>query len=489
MSDETVLGTLLSAWQLHRDQGCELPATALCADRPDLAEELQRRIDAVRRLDQLARYAHASATLPAYDPEAGSRTQKAVAPRPAPLSTCSAVPGYEFLCELGRGGMGVVYKARHIGLNRVVALKMILAGGHAGPDELARFRGEAEAVARLKHPNVVPVYDVGESGGLPYFSLEYVEGGSLDKKLAGTPLPPKEAAALVEALARAVAAAHEKGIVHRDLKPANVLLAEDGTPKITDFGLAKKLDAPGQTATGAVLGTPSYMAPEQASGKSSAIGPRCDLYALGAILYECLTGRPPFKAASVMETLRQVMSDEPAPPRQLQSRTPRDLETICLKCLHKEPHKRYPSAQELAEDLRRFRAGEPIRARPLGRVERGWRWCRRNPAVTALLAALLVVLVGSTGVGWALAIRAEAAAAETRAALKEKDEAGQRERMVTTRLIRFMKKNPEYVKLPSNELMARFLEANDDVSIADFDVAQARGTEAASTAAQTLLGD
>jgi WD40 repeat protein len=313
----------------------------------------------------------------------------------------SAVPGYEVLGELGRGGMGVVYQARQVGLNRLVALKMILAGGHAGPDDLLRFRGEAEAVARLKHPNVVQVYDVGEAGGLPYFSLELVEGGSLDRTLAGTPLPPPAAAALVETLARAVAAAHAAGVVHRDLKPANVLLARDGTPKVTDFGLAKKLDAAGPTATGAVMGTPSYMAPEQAGGRSSEVGPACDVYALGAILYECLTGRPPFKAPTPLDTILQVLSDEPVPPRRLQPKTPRDLETICLKCLCKQPGQRYDGALALAEDLRRFQAGEPVRARPAGALERGLKWVRRRPGTAALLgvslaaAALLVGVVAA----------------------------------------------------------------------------------------------
>ena len=308
------------------------------------------------------------------------------------------VPGYEILDELGRGGMGVVYQARHIGLNRIVALKMILAGGHAGPDELARFRGEAEAVARLRHPNVVQIYDVGESSGLPYFSLEYIEGGSLDRKLAGTPLPPKDAAALVETLARAMAAAHAAGLVHRDLKPGNVLLATDGTPKVTDFGLAKKLDAAGLTATGAVMGTPSYMAPEQAGGKAALIGPACDVYALGAILYECLTGRPPFKAATPLDTMMQVVSDEPVPPSQLQSQTPRDLETICLKCLQKEPARRYASAQELADDLRRFQQGEPIRARPVGWLERTRKWAGRRPAAAALIVVSVLAVLAIVGV-------------------------------------------------------------------------------------------
>src|SRR5262249_17925913 len=250
--------------------------------------------------------------------------------------------------------------------------------------ELARFRTEAEAIARMQHPNIVQIYEVGEQGGLPYFSLEFCGGGSLEKKLSGTPLPPHESAALVEALARAMDAAHQKGVIHRDLKPANVLLAEDGTPKITDFGLAKKLDEAGQTASGAVMGTPSYMAPEQAGGK--AVGPLADVYALGAILYECLTGRPPFKAATPLDTIMQVISEEVVSPSLLSPQVPRDLETICLKCLQKEPAKRYTTAQALADDLRRFLAGEPIVARPVGWLERVWKWSHRRPAAAALLA-------------------------------------------------------------------------------------------------------
>jgi formylglycine-generating enzyme required for sulfatase activity len=295
--------------------------------------------------------------------------------------------------------MGVVYQARHLKLNRPVALKMILAGSHAGAADLARFQTEAEAIARLQHPNIVQVYEVGEHEGKPYFSLEFCGGGSLEKTLAGTPLPPKEAASLVETMARAMQAAHEQHVIHRDLKPANVLLAEDGTPKITDFGLAKKLDEAGQTASGAVMGTPSYMAPEQAGGKSNEIGPLADVYALGALLYECLTGRPPFKAATALDTMLQVVSDEPVPPTQLQPKTPRDLETICLKCLHKEARKRYGSAAELADDLRRFLNGEPIRARPVGRAERAAKWVKRNPVVAALAAlVVLSVLGGASGV-------------------------------------------------------------------------------------------
>jgi WD40 repeat protein/tRNA A-37 threonylcarbamoyl transferase component Bud32 len=312
-----------------------------------------------------------------------------------------AVPGYEIEAELGRGGMGVVYKARQTRAGRPVALKMVLAGGHADPRELARFRAEAEAAARLAHPNVVSLYEVGEHGGLPYFSLEYCPGGSLDRKLAGTPLPPRQAAELVEVLARAVHAAHEAGVVHRDLKPANVLLAADGTPKVTDFGLAKRLDGVGQTATGAVMGTPSYMAPEQAAGKGKEVGPAADVYALGAILYDCLTGRPPFKAATVLETLHQVLAEDPVPPRRLQPKTPRDLETVCLKCLDKDPRRRYGTALELAADLRRFLDGHPVRARAAGAGERAVKWARRRPAVAALLALVLAVTaLGFAGVVW-----------------------------------------------------------------------------------------
>jgi WD40 repeat protein len=311
------------------------------------------------------------------------------------------VPGYEVLGVLGRGGMGVVYKARQVNADRLVALKMILAGGHAGPAELARFRTEAEAIARLQHPHVVQVFEVGELQGLPFFSLEFCPGGSLDRKLAGTPLPPQEAAAVVAKLARGVQAAHEARVLHRDLKPGNVLLTSDGTPKVTDFGLAKKLDAQGVTIPGVIMGTPSYMAPEQASGQSKEVGPAADVYALGAILYECLTGRPPFKAATAWDTLRQVMSEEPVPPRRLNAQVPRDLETVCLKCLQKEAPKRYATAAELADDLGRFQAGEPIIARPVGRLERGVKWVRRRPAMATLAALLVVVFfAGVAGVIW-----------------------------------------------------------------------------------------
>ncbi len=314
---------------------------------------------------------------------------------PAPAADGVKTPGYEIMGELGRGGMGVVYKARQIKANRLVALKMILAGGHAGAADLARFRTEGEAIARLQHANIVQVYEVGEHDGQPFFSLELCEGGSLERKLAGTPQPATEAARLVEVLARAMHAAHQANVIHRDLKPSNVLLTSDGAPKITEFGLAKKLDEAGQTASNAIMGTPSYMAPEQAGGKSTQMGPTADVYALGAILYECLTGRPPFRAATVMDTLMQVVADEPVPPSQLQSKVPHDVETICLKCLHKEPARRYSSAAELADDLARFQKGEPVLARPVGLGERAAKWARRRPAVAGLLGAIVLLTVAA----------------------------------------------------------------------------------------------
>jgi WD40 repeat protein len=313
---------------------------------------------------------------------------------PADVST---VPGYEILGELGRGGMGVVYKARQVGLNRLVALKMILAGGHAGEAERARFRVEAEAVARLQHPNIVQIHDIGESNGHPFFSLEFVEGGTLAEHLGHRPQPPRQAAQLVATLARAVHAAHQAGIVHRDLKPANVLLTADGTPKIADFGLAKRLDAESRlTRSNAIVGTPSYMAPEQVEAGSRNVGPAADVYSLGAILYEMLTGRPPFLAETHVDTILQVVTETPVPPSRLQSKVPAELEAICLKCLNKVPRERYARAAALAEDLERFLAGVPTEA---GR-DRGLTWFRRHrwrlAAVATWTAA--AVIVASLGV-------------------------------------------------------------------------------------------
>jgi serine/threonine protein kinase/WD40 repeat protein len=328
--------------------------------------------------------------------------------------------GYEVLAEIGRGGMGVIYQARQLGLNRLVALKMISAGCLAGPAELARFRTEAETVARLRHPNVVQIYEVGQQQGHSYLALEFMDRGNLAAHLARQPLAPRLAADLTETLARAVQAAHDQGVIHRDLKPANVLLATPagaeppdgvvgllGVVKITDFGLAKWLHAEpeafsseprvsatgGHTISGTILGTPGYMAPEQAAGKTRHVGPAADIYSLGAILYHALTGQPPFAGATLLETLEQVRSREPVSPSRWRPGLPRDLVTICLKALAKEPSGRYASAAALADDLRRFQAGLPVRARPVMPWERAWRWCRRNPVVAGLSAGLCLLAV------------------------------------------------------------------------------------------------
>jgi WD40 repeat protein len=313
--------------------------------------------------------------------------------------------------------MGVVYRANHKGLNRVVALKMILAGAHASPADLSRFLAEAEAVAHLQHPNIVQIFESGRHQGLPYFTLEYLAGGSLADKVREAPMPPTEAARLVDHLARGIAYAHERGVVHRDLKPENVLLAEDGTPKITDFGLAKRVEGgAGLTQTGAILGTPSYMAPEQAGGKGQAVGPAADVYALGAVLYRLITGRPPFQAATALDTVVQVVTDEPVPVRQLQPQCPRDLETICLKCLEKEPTRRYDSARSLADDLQRFLQGRPIAAHPVGSLERMVKWVKRHPATAGLLVISCVAALALAGV--ALSTWHSSALAATNASLE-----------------------------------------------------------------------
>jgi WD40 repeat protein/serine/threonine protein kinase len=348
--------------------------------------------------------------------------------------------GYEILEVLGRGGSGVVYKARQIALKRTVALKMLLAGSHAAQTDRARFLDEAETVARLQHPNIVQIYEMGEHQGCPFLALEFVEGQSLAAWLHGRPQPPWDAAELVATLARAIQAAHERGIVHRDLKPANILLQKpeirnpqpasrgpqsedqdhsdfgprisDFVPKITDFGLAKRLDVAGQTQTGQILGTPGYMAPEQARGESKVVGPAADIYAIGSILYHLLTGRPPFQGLTAVDTIVQVLHTEPLSPRRLQPHTPRDLETICLKCIEKDPRKRYATARELADDLSRARSGQTIQARPVSAPERGWRWCRCNPTLAGVLAVLLVVVVvGFAGISWSY-LRAERARQE-----------------------------------------------------------------------------
>ena len=396
---------LLYRWDRGREAGQHLTPEQLCRETPELLDEVTRR---VRALEAIYGVPNRAADTPSPAGPAGGGPPR--------------VPGYEVGEELGRGGMGVVWKARDPHLNRAVALKMLPGGAHSSQAR-ARFQVEAEAAAGLHHPHIVQVYEVGDAGGCPYLALEYVAGGSLaDRLAAGGPLPFAEAAELVETVARAVDHAHRHGVLHRDLKPANILLGnpEPGTrnpetkteaadtrsgfrvpgsalrPKVADFGLAKRLGSDaGATRTGDVLGTPAYMAPEQAAGRTAEVGVAGDVYGLGGILYCCLTGRPPFEAATALETLSQVVNQDPVAPGKLRPGCPRDLEVITLKCMRKDPDKRYATAAELADDLGRWRAGEPIAARPVRLPERLRLWARRRPGLAAMTAALVVVAVGS----------------------------------------------------------------------------------------------
>src|SRR5712671_1654726 len=366
-----------------------LTAAEVCAAHPEFLPAVEQRLRAYRRLE-----GRLDDLLP--DPNAPACT---TATEESPLP---GIPGYEFQKTLGTGGMGVVYLARHLTLGRQVAIKMLLAGPLAGLVERERLLREARAMATLRHPNIVCVYDVGEASGRPFFTMEHMEGGSLAGHLAGKATAPAAAAEIVRTLAEAIAAAHAQGIVHRDLKPANVLIAADGTLKICDFGIARSSHSDSAiTRTGAQLGTPSYMAPEQAGGSKCTVGRAADVYALGAILYEALTGRPPFVGASAAETEWQVLHDEPVAPSRLNRGVPRDLETIAMVCLDKVPDRRYATAAALAEDLGRFHRGEPITASRASSVERIVKWVRRRPAQAVALAIgtlLLAVLAG--GVTW-----------------------------------------------------------------------------------------
>jgi serine/threonine-protein kinase len=369
----------------------------VCARDPELLEEVRACLKRFQGVNLMVRHLFPVTDLP----ECPTFQLK-------PRDAVPNIPGYEVLEVLGRGGNGIIYRVRHLKLNRVAALKMLLSGEFASPVELARFTRETKAVAALQHPNIVQIYDVGEADGRPYFTMEFIGGGSLAKKLAGIPQPAKYCASLTETVARAIHAGHLAGIVHRDVKPGNILLATDGTPKMADFGLARHFEeGPEVTLGPAKIGTTSYMAPEQVVGKPGTVGPPADVYSLGATLYELLTGRPPFRAESAAETERQVLTQEPAAPSKLNAKVPRDLETICLKCLQKEPARRYESAEALADDLKRFSEGRPIQARPVGWAARSWRWCRRNPMASGLLLmAIALVGLASGGGTWLLQQRA-----------------------------------------------------------------------------------
>ncbi len=402
---EAILDLIYQEYLLRRQRGEGLEPDEFLSRFPDLADSLllQFGIDAAIRPSVTPGKGHEFSNHEVYE-----------YPR--------TVAGYEVTGELGRGGMGIVYKARDKALGRFVALKMIAGGNVADASQRRRFEVEARAAARLQHPNILQIHDIDEYEGCPFLVLEYAEGGSLADRLADKPQSPSAAAALVETLARVIQAAHDHGIVHRDLKPSNVLLTADGVPKIGDVGLAKLLDEKSsRTQSGDLIGTPSFMAPEQAEGHSKQVGPPADIYALGAILYQALTGRPPFLGESQLETLRLVTSTEAVSPRLLRPEVPRDLETICLKSLEKNPRQRYATAADLAEDLRRFLEGRPIAARPVGPVERLWRSCRRNPKLAGLAAALfLTFALGMPALlGLWLRARADRARAESEAEISK----------------------------------------------------------------------
>jgi hypothetical protein len=391
MNRDEQLDQVITAYLKAGEAGENPDQAAWLARYPELAADLSEFFAGQGSLDRVA------APLRPARPAAAETVTVAPGETPtaaaAPPGTIRYFGDYELLAEIARGGMGVVYKAHQVSLDRPVALKMILAGQLAGASDVRRFRQEAEAAANLDHPHVVPIYEVGQHDGQHFFSMKLVEGAGLNQCLERFPGDSRSAARLLAAVARAVHHAHQRGILHRDLKPGNILLDAEGQPHVTDFGLAKRVEGGSElTRTGAIVGTPEYMAPEQASAQK-VLTTAVDVYSLGVVLYALLTGGPPFTGDNVLETLRQVAGSEPVPPRRRNPAVPCDLEVICLRCLAKEPAGRYGSAEALAEDLERWLRGEPILARPAGRIERATKWVRRNPVVAALTGGLAVVAV------------------------------------------------------------------------------------------------
>lgn len=381
---EQQLDNIIHEYYRAAEQGDPPAVTEFIAAHPEFASELREFYSGVGNLQGLVAKAAGEPALPETCSAAPATLRL-----DAPGSDVHYFGNYELLEEIGRGGMGVVYRARELRLNRIVALKMVLAGDFASSEELQRFTVEAESAAQLEHPRIVPVHEIGSVGNQHFYTMGYVKGRNLQQFKCRGIEGVSRAARIIQQTAEAVAYAHAHGIVHRDLKPANILLDQDGCPRITDFGLAKRSDVAGQlTRTGQILGTPGYMAPEQAAGESHKVGPAVDIYALGAMLYFTLTGRPPFKAANVIDTLVQVLESEPTTPRLHNREIPSSLEQICMRCLERAPEDRYPSAMAVAEDLDRFLQGQPVLARPPTSIERMRRFARRAPALAVHLFAL-----------------------------------------------------------------------------------------------------
>jgi WD40 repeat protein len=466
------LDEVITAYLKAVESGPAPDQQAWLARYPELASELAAFFAAQKQVEQLA--------MPLRPDEAATLAPSGTPASPL-LGKVRYFGDYELLEEIARGGMGVVYKARQVSLNRIVALKMILAGQFASPEDVERFHREAEAAANLDHPNIVPIYEVGEHDGQHYFSMKLIEGGSLASR--PLPMPGREAAELLATVARAVHHAHQRGILHRDLKPGNILIGLDDQPYVTDFGLAKRVEGePRHTRTGSIVGTPSYMAPEQARSEK-VLTTAVDVYSLGAVFYELLTGRPPFRAETPLDTVLQVLDREPERPRKLNARIDADLETICLKCLEKESGKRYGSAEALAEEHERWLRGEPILARPVGNGERVWRWCRRNRGLAAAVTGFVLALVGGTVVASLLAIAAQANAREA------KDNAGRADREAANALEKEQeaRENARIAVVEKNEAALQRDEARANAYVLGINLAQRAWDEGPVERARQLL--